>query len=108
MFDIFLNKIGDLAVFQPNGRFVQADAVFALLAYLSVPHLFDEILLWMSYFVPTESMNLVKRVFSDVVATRNSGFLSFGIVGTIWTASGTSAAMIEALNVKPPTTKKKR
>lgn len=71
----------------------------SLLAYLPVPHLFDEILLWMSYFVPTESMNLVKRVLSDVMATRNSGFLSFGIVGTIWTASGASAAMIEALNV---------
>ena len=30
MFDIFLDTIGDVAVLQPDGRFVQADAVFAL------------------------------------------------------------------------------
>jgi hypothetical protein len=30
MFDIFLDRIGDVAVLQPDGRFVQADAVFAL------------------------------------------------------------------------------
>jgi len=30
MVDIFLDKIGDVAVLQPEGRFVEADAVFAL------------------------------------------------------------------------------
>jgi anti-anti-sigma regulatory factor len=30
MFDIFLDRVGDVAVLQPDGRFVQADAVFAL------------------------------------------------------------------------------
>src|SRR2546427_4119723 len=69
------------------------------LAYVPIPHLFDQLLLWMSYFIPPDSMALVSKVFSDLMATRNSGFLSFGIIGTIWTASGASAAMIEALNV---------
>src|SRR5438552_12418392 len=69
------------------------------LAYVPVPHLFDQVLLWMSYFIPPDSMALVSKVFSDLMATRNSGFLSFGIIGTILTASGASAAMIEALNV---------
>jgi membrane protein len=69
------------------------------LAYVPIPHLFDQVLLWMSYFIPPDSMTLVSKVFSDLMATRNSGFLSFGIIGTIWTASGASAAMIEALNV---------
>ena len=69
------------------------------LAYIPIPHLFDQVLLWMSYFTPPDSMALVRKVFADLMATRNSGFLSFGIIGTIWTASGASAAMIEALNV---------
>jgi membrane protein len=69
------------------------------LAYIPIPHLFDQVLVWMSYFIPVDSMALVRQVFSDLMATRNSGFLSFGIVGTIWTASGASAALIEALNV---------
>jgi membrane protein len=69
------------------------------LAYAPIPHLFDQILVWMSYFVPAESMALVRKVLADVMSTRNSGFLSIGLVGTIWAASGASAAMIEALNV---------
>jgi membrane protein len=69
------------------------------LAYVPIPHLFDQILLWMSYFVPPDSMILVNKVLVDLMATRNSGFLSFGIVGTIWAASGASTAIIEALNV---------
>jgi membrane protein len=69
------------------------------LAYIPIPHLFDQVLLWMSYFLPPDSMALVRKVFADLMATRNSGFLSFGIIGTIWTASGASAAMIEAVNV---------
>jgi len=69
------------------------------LAYIPIPHLFDQVLIWMSYFIPPDSMALVRKVFADLMATRNSGFLSFGIIGTIWTASGASAAMIEALNV---------
>ena len=69
------------------------------LAYLPVPHLFDQILLWLAYFMPADSMILVKKVLADIMATRNTGFLSIGIVGTIWAASGASAAMIEALNV---------
>jgi membrane protein len=73
--------------------------IASALAYIPIPHLFDQVLLWMAYFVPADSMTLVRKVFSDLMVTRNSGFLSFGIVGTIWTASGASAAMIEALNV---------
>src|SRR5438270_10627043 len=73
--------------------------IASALAYIPIPHLFDQVLLWMAYFVPADSMTLVQKVFSAFMATRNSGFLSFGIVGTIWTASGASAAMIEALNV---------
>jgi membrane protein len=69
------------------------------LAYIPVPHLFEQVLLWMSYVVPADSMILVRKVMSDLIATRNSGFLSLGIVGTIWAASGASVAMIEALNV---------
>src|SRR5256885_2569729 len=53
------------------------------LAYVPIPHLFDQILVWMSYFVPADSMELVRKVLADVMSSRNSGFLSIGIVGTI-------------------------
>jgi uncharacterized BrkB/YihY/UPF0761 family membrane protein len=51
----------------------------------------------MSYFIPSDSMMLVKKVLADIMGTRSSGFLSIGVLGTIWAASGASAAMIEAL-----------
>ena len=71
----------------------------SLLAYVPIPGLFDTILGGMSRLVPAESMAMVRKVIDDIINTRSAGFLSFGIIGTIWSASGGFSAMIEALNV---------
>jgi membrane protein len=71
----------------------------ALVAYLPVPNLFNETLSLMERFLPADSMGLVRRVLADVITPNRGTFLSFGILGTLWTASGGFAAMIEALNV---------
>src|SRR5207253_10675754 len=55
------------------------------LAYVSVPHLLDQVFLWMSYFISSYYMALVSRVFSDIMATRISGLLSSGIFGIVST-----------------------
>lgn len=70
----------------------------ALLAYLPIPNLFDQILGSMSRVVPGESMGLVRKVLETVIQP-HGGLVTFGIVGTIWTASGGFAGLIEALNV---------
>jgi membrane protein len=71
----------------------------AFVAYLPVPDLFDQALGLMSRFVPSDSMGVVRRVVSDVVTPNRGAFLSFGLLGTLWTASGGFAAAIEALNI---------
>ena len=71
----------------------------SLLHYVPVQGLFDEILRGLSYMLPAESMTLVQKVLTDMMNTTGTGFLSFGIIGTIWSASGGFSAMIEALNV---------
>src|SRR6266436_1160419 len=71
----------------------------AIVAYLPVPNLFDQALSMMARFLPPDSMGLVRRVLSDVITPSRGTFLSFGIVGTLWTASGGFAAAIEALNI---------
>jgi membrane protein len=71
----------------------------AAVTYLPVPDLFGEALALMSRFVPADSMGLVRKVLSDVVAPNRSAFLSFGIIGTLWSASGGFSAAIEALNI---------
>ena len=71
----------------------------AIVAYLPVPNLFDQALSMMTRFLPSDSMGLVSRVLSDVITPNRRTFLSFGILGTLWTASGGFAAAIEALNI---------
>lgn len=74
-------------------------ALSAIVGYLPVPHLFDQILALMSRFVPADSMGLVRYVAHDVLSPHRGALLSFGLIGTLWTASTGFAGMIEALNV---------
>jgi membrane protein len=71
----------------------------AIVAYLPVANLFDQAMSMMAQFLPPDSMGLVGRVLSDVITPNRGTFLSFGILGTLWTASGGFAAAIEALNI---------
>lgn len=71
----------------------------AIVAYLPVPDLFDQALTLMARFIPPDSMGIVKKVLADVVTPNRSAFLSFGLAGTLWAASGGFAAAIEALNI---------
>src|SRR5213595_417180 len=71
----------------------------AVVAFLPVPVLFGQALTTMSRFLPPDSMGLVRRVMADVITPNRGTFLSFGILGTIWAASGGFSAAIEALNL---------
>jgi membrane protein len=71
----------------------------AVVAYLPVPDLFNQALNMMGQFLPPDSMGLVRRVLSDVISPNKGAFLSFGILGTIWSASGGFSAAIEALDI---------
>jgi membrane protein len=53
----------------------------------------------MAIFIPPDSMGIVKKVLADVVTPNRTAFLSIGVVGTLWAASGGFAAAIEALNI---------
>src|SRR3989449_11567537 len=71
----------------------------AVVAYLPVPDLFGQALGLMGRFIPPDSMGLVRRILADVVTPNRGTFLSFGILGTLWAASGGFSAAIEALNI---------
>src|SRR5437899_4711639 len=71
----------------------------AVVAYLPVPDLFNQALALMARFLPPDTMGLVRRVLADVISPNRGTFLSFGILGTLWAASGGFSAAIEALNV---------
>jgi membrane protein len=71
----------------------------ALVGYLPIPHLFDTILGAMQRVMPADSIGLVRAVLRSVISPHKGSFLTIGILGTVWTASGGFASLIEALNV---------
>src|SRR5260370_36191907 len=71
----------------------------AVVAYLPVPDLFNQAIVLLARFLPADAMGLVQRVLSDVISPNKGTFLSLGILGTLWAASGGFAAMIAALNI---------
>ncbi len=71
----------------------------SLVGYLPIPNLFDQIMDAMAAVVPPDSMGLVRAIVGDVITPSKGKFLTIGIAGTLWAASGGFAAVIEALNV---------
>ena len=81
------------------GLFPALIALVAIVGYLPIPDLFNEILNVMSRFVPLDSMGLVRKVVADVISPNKGKLLSFGLLGSIWAVSGGFASVMEALNV---------
>lgn len=71
----------------------------AVVTYLPLPNLFPQAINFIGRFVPPDSMGVIKRVLSDVISANRRAFLSLGILGSLWAASGGFAAAIEALNI---------
>ena len=71
----------------------------ASVAYLPIPNLFDQALAFAGRFIPHDSMGLVKAVLRQVITPSRGKFLSLGIIGAVWAASGGFSSMMAALNV---------
>jgi membrane protein len=71
----------------------------AIVSFLPVPNLFDRILTAMQSVIPPDSMGLVRGILKDVITPNKGSFLTIGLLGTVWSASGGFASVIEALNV---------
>jgi membrane protein len=71
----------------------------AVIAYVPVQNLFNQVLGLLGSFVPPDSMQAVQTVLANVVTPNRGTLLSFGILGILWTASGGFASAIEALNI---------
>jgi membrane protein len=71
----------------------------AMLGYLPIPNLFDQLLDIFAVVVPPQAMQMVQQILTGLLQQRRGGLLSFGLLSYLWTASGGFAASIEALNV---------
>lgn len=70
--------------------------LFTLLPYISIPQ--EYMLGLLKEYAPAEAMALIKKNLQDVMDHRHGGLLSFGILGTIWSASNGINALVLAFN----------
>ena len=72
----------------------------SLMGTFSSPQLAASVLEYFSQVLPPQVFGLVDSYMSDVISGRNPapGVLSFGILFTVWAASGAFSALINALN----------
>lgn len=70
----------------------------ALLAYLPVPNLLEQILTLLASVMPGSAVTLVSDNVTDLVSKPRGGLLSFGILIALWTASNAMSGIIDALN----------
>lgn len=101
--DVFRNHVfsisAGLAYFFVLSLFPLLIFLAALIAYIPVHDLFNQILDTMARFVPPDAMGAVREVVKSVLTPPRKGVLSFGLLGTLWAASGGFAALIDGLNV---------
>lgn len=79
-------------------------ALFPMLIFLTslvgfLPEAQQSILHAMAKAVPAQAMQIVNDTLHDISSKRSGGILSFGILATLWAASGGVEALIGTLNV---------
>lgn len=67
-----------------------------LLAFLPLTQ--EDLLTFLSDFVPMESMTFIKDNLAEIMTNHNGKLLSLGIIGTIWSASAGLNAIFRTLN----------
>jgi membrane protein len=70
--------------------------MFSLLPYLPIHE--HDMLGMIRGFAPEEAMQLIEKNVNEIMSHRHGGLLSFGVIGTIWSASNGINAIVKAFN----------
>ena len=70
----------------------------ALASFFPIEHLTDVVLGILMRIAPPDVQMLVQRQLMVIAESRNAGLLTFGIIGTVWSASAGMNAVIRTLN----------
>lgn len=71
----------------------------AVVSYLPINDLLNQVVNLLGGVVPADSMKIIRYFVDHVIVPNRATLLSFGILGTMWSASGGFASAIEALDV---------
>jgi len=70
----------------------------ALASFFPVDHLTDVVLALLTRIAPPDVLSLVERQIAVIAERRSAGLLTFGIIGTVWSASASMQTLIRTLN----------
>jgi membrane protein len=73
-------------------------SLFSFLHYCHICPFNTRILGGIADFAPPQTMELIEKNVNYVMNNRNGGLLSFGVIGTIWSASNGIHALVRAFN----------
>jgi membrane protein len=71
----------------------------SVVAFLPGHALFDHAVNALTLFLPTDSLRLVRGAIAATITPHRSAYFSFSFLGTLWAASNSLSASIEALNM---------
>lgn len=71
--------------------------LLSVLPYLSIHS--QVALNFLNDFAPSQTKELIKNTIITILNKRNSGLLTIGIIGTIWSASNGMIAFIQSMNI---------
>jgi len=70
----------------------------ALMSFFPAEHLLDSVTATLGRLVPGEGMKIIQDQIIKIAGDQNSGLLTFGMLGTIWSTSSGMTAIIDSLN----------
>jgi membrane protein len=70
----------------------------ALASFFPIEHLTDIVLAILTRVAPPDVLSLVDRQLMAIAESHNTGLLTFGIIGTVWSASAGMQTLIRTLN----------
>ena len=70
----------------------------ALLAYLPIPNLMDQMMGLLASVIPGEALSLVQENIKKLVSQQRGGLLSFGIIAALWSSSSALTGISDGLN----------
>jgi len=73
--------------------------LLALLPYLPIPNLDQEIMKLLGQALPGQASQMFSGVVKQVTSQRSGGLLSFGILAALWAASNGMYAIMQQLNI---------
>lgn len=94
----FLGQAAQLAYYFLFALFPFFLFLTALLGYLPIPNLMEQIMDLLAQALPGEALSLVRDNVANLVTEQRGGLLSFGILAALWASSSAITAVSDALN----------